>query len=80
MPYAALNDPGFNRQITIRDSYKIMERFIAGYISRGDTPISDFLYSYAGSTSSGQTTDPAALDDYMAAAIAVLNEPQRSND
>jgi predicted signal transduction protein with EAL and GGDEF domain len=74
MPYATVNDKLFDREITLRDAYRIMERFVANYASRGDTAVSDFLHTYAGEVSSGQSTDPAALYDFMTAAQDVLDK------
>jgi hypothetical protein len=51
-----------------------MERFLSNYLSRGDTAVSDFLHSYAGEIPSGQTTDPAALYDFLAAAADLLDK------
>jgi hypothetical protein len=50
-----------------------MERFVGGYLSRGDTPVMDFLHSYASTVSTGQSTDPAALDDFLVAAKPSLD-------
>jgi hypothetical protein len=51
-----------------------MERFLSNYLSRGDTAVSDFLHSYAGEIVPGQSTDPAALYDFLAAAADVLDK------
>jgi hypothetical protein len=74
MPYATVDDALFNREVTLRDAYRIMERFLSNYLSRGDTAVSDFLHSYAGKLPSGQSTDPAALFDFLAAAADVLDK------
>jgi len=73
MPYATVNDTLFDRRIALRDAYRIMERFVAGYVSRGDTSVSDFLYVYAAETATGQSTDPSALYDFLTAAQRVLD-------
>jgi hypothetical protein len=74
MPYATINDGLFDREITLRDAYRIMERFLSNYLSRGDTSVSDLLHTYAGEVSSGQSTDPAALYDFLAATADVLDK------
>jgi len=74
MPYATVNDALFDREITLRDAYRIMERFLSIYLSRGDTRVSDFLHTYAGEVTTGQSTDPAALYDFLAAAQDVLDK------
>lgn len=73
MPYATLNDTLFDRQITLRDAYRVMECFVSSYLSRGDTAVSDFLHVYAGEVATGQSTDPAALFDFLAAAQRLLD-------
>lgn len=75
MPYATVNDTLFDRQITLRDAYRIMERFVSSYLSRGDTSVSDFLHVYAGEVATGQSTDPSALFDFLTAAQRVLDSP-----
>jgi hypothetical protein len=70
----SLSDETFDRAVTLRDSYRIMERFLSDYLARGDTAVSDLLHVYAGLTASGETPDPAALHDYFAAARATLGE------
>ena len=74
MPYATINDGLFDREIRLRDAYRIMERFLSNYVSRGDTSVSDLLHTYAGEVSTGQSTDPAALFDFLAAAEDVLDK------
>lgn len=71
MPYATVNDALFDRRITLRDAYRIMERFVSSYVSRGDTSVSDFLHVYAGLVATGQSTDPDALYDFLTAAQRV---------
>lgn len=80
MSYTALQNPEFDRQVSLRDAYKLMERFVSDYISRGDTSTTDFLYSYASTLASGETADPAALDDFLAAASSVLVGTEPSSD
>lgn len=67
-----LNDAAFERVITLRDAYRIMEEFARGYVERGDFPVSEFLYAYAAETRNGWTTDPAAPADFIAAADQIL--------
>jgi len=74
MPYTSLNETQFNQQISLRDAYRVMYKFASDYLDRGDTPISDFLFCYAGEVISGETTDPAALDDYVKAVHHVINQ------
>ncbi len=73
MTYLAITDKEFERTVTLREAYRIMERFASNYLARGDTSISDFLYSYAGECVGGQTTDPAAAPDFLTATHQVLS-------
>ena len=73
MTYLAVTDKEFDRVVSLRDAYRIMERFASDYLARGDTSISDFLYVYAGEVIGGQTTDPAAAYDFLAAAEKALS-------
>lgn len=70
----ALTDPTFDRLVSLRDAYRIMERFASAYLARGDITISDFLHAYAGETASGQTADPAAVEDFLAAAESMTGK------
>ncbi|MBP3984308.1 hypothetical protein J5837_07685 [Pseudoxanthomonas helianthi] len=76
MSYLAVTDQEFDRVVSLRDAYRIMERFASDYLARGDTSISDFLHAYAGEVITGQTTDPAAAYDFLAAAEQVLSKQQ----
>jgi len=69
-----VNDALFDREIALRDAYRIMERFLSIYLSRGDTLASAFLHIHAGEVTTGQSTDPAALYDFLAAAQDVLDK------
>lgn len=48
MTIPALTDPAFDRVVSLREAYRIMERFTSDYLARGDTSMSDFLHVYAG--------------------------------
>jgi hypothetical protein len=74
MTIPTLDDERFDRLITLREAYRIMERFAQGYRERCDTPVSDFLDCYASETSGGRTTDPAAPDDFAEAAIWIVEK------
>lgn len=72
MSYLAVTDTKFDRAVSLRVAYRIMERFVSDYLDRGDSQVSDFLHVYAGELPGGQTTDPAASYDFLAAAEKVL--------
>jgi hypothetical protein len=67
-----------DRVLSLADAYRVMETFVANYLARGDTSVSDFLHCYAGLTGPARTTDPAAIHDFLAAANEVLGEPKAS--
>jgi hypothetical protein len=70
--YKSVDDSEFERLVTLRDAYKVMERFVVDYYSRGETPIMDFLtYLHLGMTV--RSADPAAVDDFLNAAGKVLD-------
>lgn len=76
MTPSALTDPAFDRVVSLRDAYRIMERFASAYLARGDTAVSDFLHVYAGETARGQTADPAAIQDFLDASESVICRQQ----
>jgi hypothetical protein len=77
--YATLHDPRFDQRITLRDAYRIMERFVEAHVDRGTVTNVDLL-SYLGVLPSGETGDPAAVDDYLEAADAVLSAGDGGGD
>jgi hypothetical protein len=56
----------FDREITLRDAYRAMERFLEAHYSRGETPTGELL-AYAGIAPDGCSGDPAALYDFLRA-------------
>ncbi len=77
--YKSLDAPEFNRQVTLRAAYLIMRQFLNDYLARGDTPVSDFVHSYSALMRNGETSDPAAIDDFLAAARSVLESPDETD-
>jgi hypothetical protein len=73
--YKSLNDTEFDQPITLRAAYLVMLRFLSDYLARGDAPVSDLLHSYSGLMRDRETSDPAAIYDFLAAARAVLESP-----
>jgi hypothetical protein len=74
----SLRSQEFDQILTLRDSYRIMERLLTDYLARGDTAVSDLLHGYAGLTVKDETSDPAALGDYLASACKTLGDGKRS--
>jgi hypothetical protein len=75
---SSLRSKEFDQILTLRDSYRVMERFLKDYLARGDTAVSDLLYVYGGLTATDETPDPAALGDYLASARMTLGDGGRS--
>ncbi len=69
---ATVNGPMFDEIVTLREAYKIMLRFVHAYHERGDTTVSDFLFVYSDLAADGRSADPAAIDDFLAAAREIL--------
>jgi hypothetical protein len=66
-----IDDPAFDRVVTLREAYRVMERFVADHLDRGEVPTA-VLLAYLGLSPDRRSGDPAALPDYLAAAAAVL--------
>ena len=67
MTHRSLDDPEFLEQVTLKDAYRIMQVFTESYLNRGDGSISDFLNLYMAEVQTRQSTDPAALEDFLGA-------------
>ena len=72
--HVTINDGAFDRLVTLRDAYRIMERFVEAHIARGELTTVELL-AYFGLAAGGVGGDPAALHDYLDAAAAVLGPP-----
>jgi hypothetical protein len=59
-----IDDPAFDRAVTLRDAYRVMERFVAAHVQRGEVPTGELL-AYLGIAPDGGGGDPAALTDYL---------------
>ena len=69
--YISINDPAFDRPVSLRDAYRIMEHFVLAHIARGEVETGTF-HAYFGLEADGRGGDPAALYDYLESAAAVL--------
>ena len=70
--YVSIQDPAFDRLVTLRDAYRVMERFVSDYLARGDTPVLDF-HTYFWTRLDGESVDPSAVNDFLKAAADVLD-------
>ena len=70
-----ISDPAFDREITLREAYRAMERLVEEHVGRG--PVSTLeLLSYLGISDGGYSSDPAALEDFLGA-VEQVTEPRR---
>lgn len=69
--YLSINDPAFDRTVSLRDAYRIMERVVEDHVARGEMSTVD-LMSYLGLLPSGQSADPAAIYDFLRAVENVV--------
>ena len=74
--YISIDDPQFDRMMSLRDAYRIMERFVMQYCERGDGPVSNLLID-AGLAPDGISGDPAQIYDFLEVAEVVLEEQER---
>lgn len=65
MPYISVNDAEFDQVVTLRDAYRILERFVVQYNARGESN-TVALMSDMGLLPNGNTSDPAQLEDFLA--------------
>ncbi len=72
--YITVDDPAFDRLVTLRDAYRIMEHFVAAHIGRGEVGTVE-LHDYFALASDRRGGDPAALYDYLESVRAVLGGP-----
>ena len=59
-----LGSDEFQRKVSLREAYLIMEELVTDYYKRGDTSVFDFL-CYLGVTISEESGDPAAFEDFF---------------
>jgi hypothetical protein len=61
MAYLTLTDPSFDKKVTLRDAYRIMDRFVRGSRRRREAD----LIVYMGLNPDGSTADPEALEEFL---------------
>lgn len=67
-----IDAPSFERAVTLRDAYRIMEHFVAAHLARGDVGTGPF-YDYLSVATDRRSLDPSALVEYLASARTVLD-------
>lgn len=75
--YITVDDPPFDRLVTLRDAYRVMEHFVAAHIDRGEVETGTF-YAYFALAADRRGFDPAALYDYLDSVAAVLGPNELS--
>lgn len=73
-PARTIQDRAFDRRVSLRDAYRIMEHFLASYHERGEAPTAVVL-SYLTIDNDGMSGDPAAISDYLESASVVIGPP-----
>jgi hypothetical protein len=68
-----INDPQFDRTLTLRQAYKLLEAFVVQYNARGESTTISVLADI-GLGPDGNTGDPAQLHDFLRTANAVLGK------
>ncbi len=76
MAYTSVHDSRFSEQVTLGEAYRILEAFIVQYNARGESSTVALLTD-VGLLPSGQTADPAQLDDFLACARKVIVQRSR---
>jgi hypothetical protein len=77
MAAKTIYDGHFDRKLTLRDAYRAVEHFIGAYHARGESSTA-VLLAYIGVIGSGESGDPAALDDFLASVEAVTGVPREA--
>jgi hypothetical protein len=77
--YITVDDLAFERRISLRDAYLVMQHFISAHVERGEVRTGDLLAYFALATDR-RGGDPAALYDYLEAVAAVLGPEERATE
>ena len=73
MQYLRLDSQLFDRQVTLRDAYKILEAFVVQYNARGESS-TVALMTDVGVSGDGTPSDPAQIYDFARIAGMVLRD------
>ena len=73
MAYLRLADPIFDRSLSLRDAYILMQEFIVQYNARGESS-TVALMTDVGTTGHGTPSDPAQIYDFLRVAGSVLRD------
>lgn len=75
MHYLRLDDPIFDRKISLREAYAILEAFVAQYNARGESSTAS-LMTDIGVSGGGTSSDPAQIDDFAKVAGTILGDDE----
>jgi hypothetical protein len=67
-----LADPVFDTQLSLREAFQVLVKFVEQYNSRGPQG-TDLMQSDLTLESDGSTCDPAQLDDFLESAKAIVS-------
>jgi len=73
MQYLRLDSQLFDRQLTLRDAYKILEAFVVQYSARGESS-TVALMTDIGVAGDGTSSDPAQIYDFARVAGKILRD------
>ncbi|MBK8697865.1 MAG: hypothetical protein IPN17_37860 [Deltaproteobacteria bacterium] len=73
MGYLRLDDPLFDRHVSLRDAYKILEAFVVQYNGRGESSTASMM-SDIGVLGDGTPSDPAQIRDFVRVAAEILGD------
>ncbi|MCE9637598.1 MAG: hypothetical protein K8T90_18015 [Planctomycetes bacterium] len=73
MAYLHLYDPIFDRQVSLRDAYRMLEAFVVQYNARGESSTVSLMSDICVSPG-GESSDPAQMRDFVRVAGDVLRD------
>jgi hypothetical protein len=76
MQYLRLDSQLFDRQVTLRDAYRILEAFVVQYNARGESS-TVALMADIGIPGDGTPSDPGQIYDFARVAGTVLRDEAR---
>ena len=78
MAYLTIHDEIFERKLTLREAYAVLEQFVSEYNARGESSTVALLTDLSIGTD-GTSGDPAQVYDFLRVAGAVLADDDLRN-
>ena len=74
-----LQDPEFQRVLTLADAYRLLYQFVDQYNARGESSTLDLLTDLSlDAWGDGGSLDPAQMDDFLDVANSILGPPSHA--